>query len=96
VTAHQRAHAGGAAALGPEETLGALAEGRVAHLVLDPDHDVSSVAEWIPASLGGPPELLGERAVEAAIAAAGDVSALPTLDCKELLDADGMVALLRY
>ena len=96
VTAHQRAHAGGAAALGPEETLGALAEGRVAHLVLDPDHDVSSVAEWIPASLGGPPELLGERAVEAAIAAAGDVSALPTSDSKELLDADGMVALLRY
>ena len=61
MTAHQRAHAGGAAALGPEETLGALA-----------------------------------RAVEAVIAAAGDVSALPTSDCKELLDADGMVALLRY
>lgn len=94
--ARERASAGGAGALGPQETLGALAEGRVNHLVLDPDHDFSSAAGSIPPSIGGPPSMLAERAVEAAIAAGGHVSTLPVSDSEELLDAGGMVALLRY
>ena len=94
--AHERASAGGAGAIGPQETLEALAEGRVDHLILDPDHDFSSFAGSIPASIDGPRSMLAERAVEAAIAAGGRVSTLPVSDSKELLDADGMVALLRY
>ena len=94
--AHERAGAGGAGVIGPQETLGALAEGRVDHLILDPDHDFSSFAGSIPVSIGGPPSMLAERAVEAAIAAGGRVSTLPVSDSEGLLDADGMVALLRY
>jgi hypothetical protein len=94
--AHERASAGAAGALGPQETLGALAEGRVDHLVLDPDQDFSSAAGFIPASIGGPPSMLAERAVEAAVAAGGRVSTLPVSDSEELLRASGMVALLRY
>lgn len=94
--AHERASAGGAAALGPQETLGTLSEGRVEHLVLDPDHDFRSVADFIPASIGGPPALIGERAVEATIAAGGHVSVLAASDCEQLLNAGGMIALLRY
>jgi hypothetical protein len=94
--AHERASAGGAAALGPQETLGTLGEGRVEHLVLDPDYDFSPVADSIPASIGRPPALIGERAVEATIAAGGHVSVLAVSDCEELLNAGGMVALLRY
>jgi stalled ribosome rescue protein Dom34 len=92
--AHERASAGGAAALGPQETLGTLGEGRVEHLLLDPDHDFSPVADSIPASIG--PALIGERAVEATIAAGGHVSVLAVSDCEQLLNAGGMVALLRY
>ena len=94
--AHERAGGGGGGALGPQETIRALAEGRVDHLVLDPDVDISSVAGAIPASIGGPPSMLAERAVEAAIAAGGRVSTLPVSDSEGLLDAGGMVALLRY
>lgn len=94
--AHERASAGGAAALGPQETLGTLGEGRVEHLVLDPDYDFSPVADSIPASIGRPPALIGERAVEATIAAGGHVSVLAVSDCEQLLNAGGMVALLRY
>jgi hypothetical protein len=94
--AHERASAGGAAALGPQETLGTLVEGRVEHLVLDADYDFSPVAEFIPASIGRPPALIGERAVEATIAAGGHVSVLAVSDCEQLLNAGGMVALLRY
>jgi len=94
--AHERASAGGAAALGPQETLGTLGEGRVEHLVLDPDYDFSPVADSIPASIGRPPALIGERAVEATIAAGGHVSVVEVSDCEQLLNAGGMVALLRY
>jgi len=94
--AHERASSGGAATLGPQETLGALAEGRVDHLLIDPDQDFSSAAGMIPPSIGGPAELLGERAVEAAIRTAAQVTALATDASTTLRDAGGMVALLRY
>jgi hypothetical protein len=94
--AHDRALAGGAATLGAQETLGVLAEGRVEHLVLDPAHDFSAAAGMIPESIGGPPEMLGERAVEAAIAAGAEVSAVSTGASERLADAGGMAALLRY
>ncbi|HEY3727419.1 MAG TPA: VLRF1 family aeRF1-type release factor [Solirubrobacteraceae bacterium] len=94
--AHERARGGGAATIGAQETLGALAEGRVDHLVLDPDHDFSSAAGMIPPSIEGPSEMLGERAVEAAIGTSARVNALATTKSETLREAGGMVALLRY
>lgn len=94
--AHDRARAGGAATLGAQETLGALAEGRVDHLILDPDHDFAQGVTTIPPSISGPADMLGERAVETAIGTAAQVTALPTTASETLRDAGGMVALLRY
>lgn len=96
VLAHDRARSGGAATLGPQETLGALAEGRVDHLLIDPDHDFSSAAGMIPPSIGGPADLLGERAVEAVIATGARVTVLAADTSAALRDAGGMAALLRY
>ena len=94
--ARERAQAGGAAAVGALETLTALAEGRVEHLILDVDGDFSAVADMVPAGIGGPAELLGERAVEAAVATGAEVTALAAEDSKALAEAGGIAALLRY
>jgi hypothetical protein len=94
--ASERAKSGGAASLGPQETFGALAEGRVDHLLIDPDHDFSAAAGMIPSSLAGPSNLLGERAVEAAIATSAQVTSLSIEASAVLRDADGVAALLRY
>ena len=94
--ASERAKSGGAATLGAQETLGALAEGRVDHLLIDPDHDFSSAAGMIPSSIGGPSNMLGERAVEVAIATSARVTSVPIDASAALREADGMAALLRY
>jgi hypothetical protein len=94
--ASERARSGGAASLGPEETFGALAEGRVEHLLIDPDHDFSSTGAAVPSSIGGPSTMLGERAVEAAIATSARVTSLSADASTALREADGMAALLRY
>ena len=94
--ASERAMSGGAATLGPQETLGALAEGRVDHLLIDPDHDFSSAVGMIPSSIGGPSNMLGERAVEMAIATSARVTSLSTEASAALREADGIAALLRY
>jgi hypothetical protein len=94
--AREHAQAGGAATVGAQETFGALAEGRVEHLVLDPDHDFSAAAGMIPAAIGGPADMLGERAVETAIATAAQVTAIATTASDTLRNAGGMAALLRY
>jgi hypothetical protein len=94
--AYDRARAGGAATIEAQETLAALAEGRVHHLVLDPDHDFSDALETIPPSISGRPELLGERAVETAIATSASVSAFAIEQSPTLGTAGGMAALLRY
>ena len=65
-------------------------------LVLDPAHDFSAAAGMIPESIGGPPDMLGECAVEAAIAAGAEVGAVSTGESERLAEADGMTALLRY
>lgn len=95
--AHSRAAAGGAAALGPDETLSTLTSGRVGHLLLDPAADLSSAtSDQLLEALGGPAELLGERAVEAAIASGAEVTSLPAADSERLDEAGGMLALLRW
>lgn len=94
--ARERAQAGGAASLGAQETFGSLAEGRVGHLLLDPAFDFSSCAGMLPAAFDGPAELLGERAVEAAVATGAEVTSLAVADSPGLAEAGGAVALLRY
>ncbi len=94
--ARERAQAGGAAAVGAPETLTALAEGRVEHLILDPGGDFSAAADMVPASVGGPVALVGERAVEAAVATGAQVTALAAEDSQALTEAGGIAALLRY
>ena len=61
-----------------------------------PDHDFASAAAMIPPSIGGPSEMLGKRAVEAAIGASAQVTACSTAVSETLRDAGGMAALLRY
>jgi hypothetical protein len=94
--AQRRTQTGGAATIGAQETFGALAEGRVDHLLIDPDHDFSAAAGMIPPSIRGPNDLLGERAVEAAIATSAQVTAFSTAASQPLQHAGGMAALLRY
>ena len=94
--ARELALAGGRAALGAEETLGVLAEGRVEHLVLDPAVDFAADAPMAVAGFPGPAELLGERAVERAVATGATVSTLEASAAPALSEAGGMLALLRY
>lgn len=94
--ARERTQAGGAGAVGPLETLTSLAEGRVEHLVIDPAADLSAAADVVPESIDGPAELLGERAVEAAVATGAQVTALAAGDSEALAEAGGIAALLRY
>jgi len=95
--ASDRAAAGGAAAIGPDETLATLIAGRVSHLALDPEADFSAAAsDPLVEALGGPPELLAERAVEAAVASDAEVTALAVEDSPALAQAGGMLALLRW
>ena len=94
--ARERAAAGGAGALGAQETFAALAEGRVAHLVLDPEQDFSAVADMIRPPLDCPAQMIGERAVESAVATGAQVTAVADGSSPALADAGGILALLRY
>lgn len=94
---HEHARAGGAGALGADEVLGALAEGRVAHLVVDPAHDFAGAhSAFEHAGIEVPTGLYAERAIEAAIATGAQVTAVLESDCPALAEAGGMAALLRY
>jgi stalled ribosome rescue protein Dom34 len=94
--AYDRGLAGGPATIGAQETLAVLTEGRVHHLILDPEYDFSYVAHAIPPSMRGRRELIGERAVETAITTSATVSAFTTSDSPTLRKAGGIAALLRY
>ncbi len=92
-----RASAAAGAAWGSDETLRALVEARVAHLLFDPEHDFAgegAPAELLPEEADS--ALLVERAVERAIATGAAVTALPPASPPALADAGGMAALLRY
>lgn len=88
------------ASLGPQETLEALAEGRVAHLLFDAERDYSGhpIAEGL--AYEGPPlddglpvtELLIERALETG----ARISAVEGDAASALDEHDGVAALLRY
>lgn len=91
--------AGGRGAIGATAVLGALAEGRVSHLVLDPravvpDGRLDPVAA--EAVNGDGPAMLGERAVEMALASSARISVLRVADCDALAEGGGIAAALRY
>jgi len=104
-----RALAGGAASLGLRETLAALAEGRVAVLVLDQDRDVggtrtpdgrlSPAGEVPPATdqseLVFEPHL-AERMIERAFETGAEVVPLEPDAAEMLASEDGIGALLRW
>ena len=90
------ARAGGLATIGVKETLDALVQGRVAHLVLDVtrNYDSSPVgpsARSVVGEVTG--DLLAERAVELAVASGAEVSAAPG---GLLAEAGGMAATRRF
>jgi hypothetical protein len=93
---HDHALAGGPGSLGVDETLAALGEGRVEHLVLDPEIDFAAALTTVPDAIGGPAELLGERAVEKALATSAQVTTHPVNSSDALRESGGMMALLRY
>ena len=87
----------GAAGLGP--VLEALVQFRVEWLVLDPLHrfDRAGLSSAAADAVGGASaELLGERAVELAVAGGAEVSALTAADSASLARAGGIAATLRY
>lgn len=104
-----RAMSANAGACGLGETLGALQEGRVAHLLLEADRQWSGsrTAEGIlvprgevppgadPAALRPEPHL-GERMVELAFREGARVTMLAPEAAAPLADADGIGALLRW
>ncbi|MGK2939402.1 MAG: VLRF1 family aeRF1-type release factor [Solirubrobacteraceae bacterium] len=95
--ARSHSAAGGAGATGAAEVLDALAQGRVAHLVYDPQLTIpgSSVGPQVAAVFGEVPEaLIIERTVEHAVETDAGVSAIG--DHAGLQEAGGIVATLRY
>jgi hypothetical protein len=85
------------AALGPQETLKALAEGRARHLVFDAERDYDGVPD---AELGyddgtdGMP--VGERLVELAVTTKAEITPVYEEPAAKLEPHEGVVALLRY
>jgi hypothetical protein len=94
-----QAAAGAPVAIGPGAVLVALAERRVEHLVLDPYHEptLTALAPSAQEVVGdAPSDLIGERAVEAAIAARTAITPLELGASRALTEADGMLARLRW
>jgi hypothetical protein len=94
--ARERAAAGGNGTVGADDTLAALAEARVSHLVLDPNADFSAaelgeLATQVMGDAG--PALIPERAVEHALQTDARVT---LVDGDGLGDVGGIAALLRY
>jgi hypothetical protein len=97
-SAIEAARAGGLGAMGWPEVVDCLIQHRVQHLVFAPG---AAPARGLPShaieALGSPsPDLLIERAVEHAVAADADVTALRDEESDELAPADGVAARLRY
>lgn len=90
------AHGGTRGAVGLEETLQALEQGRVEHLLLDPGREYE-LAGGTPLSDGDDHELpLEERMVELALSTSASVTLLEDDVAAELDEQGGVAALLRY
>jgi hypothetical protein len=89
---------GAGVALGPQEVLEALAEGRVRHLIFDADRDFAGISEEERGLAGDgeaePP--VAERMIELAVATSAEITPLEGDPAAELGKHDGVAALLRY
>jgi release factor family 5 len=85
-------------ALGPQETLQALAEGRARHLVFDAgrDYDGSAPEAGRGYDEGGDGVPVGERMVELAVATGAEITPVREDPAAKLEAHDGVAALLRY
>lgn len=102
----ERAHGAGAAALGLSEVLAALNQARVAHLVYDPciryrgtvwqDGSLYAEGESRTAGVHSPDTRLTERIVERALETGARVTPVEGAARKDLADACGIGALLRW
>jgi release factor family 5 len=87
------------AALGPQETLEALGEGRVRHLIFDADRDYEGRPLGTQADgngLGDEGVPVAERLIELALATGAEITPLRGDPASELSEHDGVAALLRY
>lgn len=85
-------------ALGPQETLQALAEGRARHLVFDANRDYEGppLEAALAYDHGSDGLLVGERLVELAISTKADITPVYEEPAAKLEPHDGVAALLRY
>jgi hypothetical protein len=85
-------------ALGPQETLQALGEGRARHLVFDAarDYDGGEVEADLGYDDGTDGLPLGERLVELAVATKAEITPVYEEPASKLEPHDGVAALLRY
>ncbi len=89
--------AGPGVALGTQETLQALAEGRARHLVFNGEQDFERIAPVNLAYDGGREDLpLGERLVQLAVATDAAVTPVYEEPASKLDSHEGVAALLRY
>lgn len=98
-SAIEAARAGGLGAIGWPEVLDGLIQHRVRHLVFSVGAvpPPGRLPPHVMEALGSPSlDLVVERAVEQAVAAGADVSALPEEDSDALAPADGIAAALRF
>jgi Bacterial archaeo-eukaryotic release factor family 5 len=88
------------AALGPQEVLEALAQGRVRHLIFDADRDYSGRpldARIADARDGSDSETpVAERMIALAVATGADITPVEDDPASQLAPHDGVAALLRY
>jgi hypothetical protein len=87
------------AALGPQETLEALAEGRVRHLIFDAERDYEGrPLEEVIAYAGDSEDdvPVAERMIELAVATSAQITPVEDEAAEALEEHDGVAALLRY
>jgi hypothetical protein len=87
---------GSRAAAGPQETLQALDEGRVDHLLYDSTRELSLDPREAPAPTGGNNLSLGEHMVGLALATGAHITPVEGEAAEALDEVGGVVALLRY
>ncbi len=92
----EAAYAEGRSSLGVQETIQALQEGRVEHLVYDAGRDYSDVAADLGNTGGAHGLGLGERMVELALSTGAAVTPVEGESAEALTEQGGVVALLRY
>jgi hypothetical protein len=93
------AHADGAkGALGPQETLEALAQGRVAHLLIDAvrDYEGAPLEEGLAYASDGEQLPLAERLIELALSTSAAITPVEGEAAERLGEHGGVAALLRY